>query len=323
MPRARLGELGTELGRGGQGRVHLLPQLSLPDAPGPLVYKEYHARSAPPHGLSALVAKRNRLEPAERARLDARACWPLRVVEDGGSVTGVILPLIPDSFRQERVLPGTGRRTKGVREVQHLIVDPAMTRRLGMPCPSPAQRLVICRDLAAAVHLVHRLDLVVGDMNARNALYQLSGRPAVMLLDCDAFRIMGSASVVPQLNAPDWFPPEGPDALNQATDRYKIGLFVLRCLAPGKLSSIDRDPARADAALDVEGRALLRAALSHTPRERTTAQAWGRYFDRRATGRPPLPARVPGRIPTVASPQPRPSGGRRRDAVGQWQPVDD
>ena len=197
IPRASVGKLGDELGRGGQARVYLAPGLPLPDAPGPLVYKEYKESSRPPAGgLRALVDKRNRLDPATRGKLDACACWPLRVVEDRGVVMGVMLRLIPPDFIQERILQHTKVRKQSVREIQHLIVEPAMTRRFGMQCPTPAQRLVICRDFAAAVHRVHRMDLVIGDINARNALYRVPDRPSVMLLDCDAVRIVGSAAVV-------------------------------------------------------------------------------------------------------------------------------
>src|SRR5262249_44959465 len=205
-----------ELGRGGQARVYLMPGLFLPDAPGPLVFKEYRNRSTPPHGLRSLVAVRNRLDAATRTRLDALTCWPLRVVEDNGVVRGVVLRLIPPSFIQERILPGTGARKHDPRDVQNLIVEPGMARRLGMPCPTPQQRLTICRDFAAAVHLVHRLGLVVGDINPRNTLYRVPDRPSIMLLDCDAVRVKGSMSVVPHLNPPPWHPPAAHPPLTHA-----------------------------------------------------------------------------------------------------------
>jgi DNA-binding helix-hairpin-helix protein with protein kinase domain len=320
IPRVRVGALGRELGRGGQGRVYAVPGLNLPDAPGSLVFKEYKENSTPPHGLRALVALRDRLDPAARARLDTRTCWPLRVVEDGGVVRGVLLPLIPSSYMQDRTLPRTRVRTRDPRDAQNLIVAPAVAKRLGMPCPTEEQRLVICRDFAAAVHLVHRLGLVVGDINPRNALYRIPDRPSTMLLDCDAVRVRGSVSVVAQLDAPDWDPPEGGGALTQETDRYKLGLFILRCLSPGKLASISRDPGRVDPVLDTEGRALMRAALVGAPAHRPTARDWGRYLDWRITGRrasPEPPAPRPLRPPPAED-----NRGRRRDASGVWRRVD-
>jgi DNA-binding helix-hairpin-helix protein with protein kinase domain len=321
IPRSRLGVIGHELGRGGQARVYALPEMFLPDAPGLLVFKEYRNRSTPPHGLRSLVAVRNRLDTTKRDRLDALTCWPLRVVEDESAVRGVILRLIPPSFLQERVLPGTLTRKNDPREVQNLIVDPRMTRRLGMPCPTIEQRLTICRDFAAAVHFVHRLGLVIGDINPRNALYRIPDRPSIMLLDCDAIRVRGNMSVVAQLNAPDWEPPEGGRALTQATDRYKLGLFVLRCLSPGKQASISLDPTRANAALDAEGRVLMHAALSRAPEQRPTAQDWGRYLDWRITGRRASSAPSPPPRPRHDLPQTTAIRGLRRDASGVWRQV--
>ena len=121
-----------------------------------------------------------------------------------------------------------------------------------MPVPTPTERLMICRDFAAALHLVHKNDLVVGDLSARNGLYRLDERPSVMLVDCDAIRVRGTMAAMAQLNSPDWDPPERP--LTQSSDRYKFGLFVLRCLSTGAQMSTTRDLARADAALNAEGR---------------------------------------------------------------------
>ena len=200
----RLGARGRKIGEGAQAVVYDAPALSLPDAPGPLVYKEYKPGQHPPQGLRRLVKVRNDLDPAARSRLDQRAAWPLRVVEDGGRVHGVVLPLIPAGFLHTRVLPGTGVRKTSPREVQNLLVPPERARLVGMPVATVEQRLAVCRDLAAALHLLHQHNLVFGDLNARNELFQLGATPAAMLVDCDAVRISGSAAVVTQLDAPDW-----------------------------------------------------------------------------------------------------------------------
>lgn len=318
LRRGELREVGPKIGDGGQANVFTLPRMRLPDCPGALVYKEYkhvEGQRVAPGGLRSLVTMRNRLDPAQRAKLDDRTAWPLRVVEEDGAAVGVVLQLIPETYFQVRTLPGTGRSSRDPREVQNLFIPPPTARRLGMPAPTLEQRLIICRDFAAAVHLVHRHELVVGDLNARNALFRLSGRPAVMLVDCDATRKRGSAPAVPQLNAPDWDPPEGPTNLTQLTDRYKFGLFVLRCLVPGSLASVGRNPARADALMDPAGRRLLRAALAADPGSRPTLRDWGVYLNARIDGRPVR------RAPTPPPPPPRPTGGLRRDATGQWRRV--
>jgi hypothetical protein len=320
LDRRSLGKLGELLGEGGQARVYKAAKLMLPDAPGALVYKAYKTGGVPANGLRRLVATRNQLDDVRRARLDELAAWPLRVVEDGGVALGVVMPLIPKTFFQTRFLPGTGRLAHDQREVQNLFVDPGLAARLGMPVPTRAQRLTICRDLAAAVHVVHRMGLVIGDLNARNALFRLTDRPHIMLVDCDAVRIRGTASPLSQLNAPDWDPPEGRFPLSQQTDRYKFGLFVLRCLNPQRLGSLSRDPAKGDAHLDAVGRTMLRAALLGPPSGRPTLQEWGRCLQAHIDGRPspPWPTSLP-----VPAPRPptAPTGGMRRDATGVWRRV--
>ncbi|MCT2588266.1 hypothetical protein [Actinophytocola gossypii] len=305
LDRSAVGRLGPQLGSGGQAVVYLAPDLRLPDVSGTLVFKQYKGNQVSPNGLRAIVGVRSKLDPAGRTRLDSMAAWPARVVRDAGRICGVVLPLIPDTFFQERVLP-TGRHVRGAREVQNLFVDPALATRLGMPSLTPRQRFGVCRDLAGALALLHENGVVFGDVNAKNELYREHPEPTVMLVDCDAVRIRGSAPVVRQLSAPDWDPPEGA-VLTQATDLYKLGLFVLRVLSPGPQASTARDPARLTGRLDAEGRDLVTAALGPVGSYRPTAAAWSGYFARRTSPAPP------DRTPT--------SGWRRDPGSGRWVPA--
>jgi hypothetical protein len=76
-----------------------LPNFTLPDAPGELVYKRYHTRPSGAGDLRKIVFLRSKLNPVERARLDAIATWPCRVVvEAGGVVCGVVMPHIPRTW---------------------------------------------------------------------------------------------------------------------------------------------------------------------------------------------------------------------------------
>ena len=318
LDRGDLGPLGEVVGSGGQAFVYRLPALQIDDVPGPLVYKEFRDGHRPPSGLVGIAAKRLALPTDERERLDRSATWPLRVVRDRGQDCGVVLRLIPDAFFQERRLPGSGRTVRTLREIQNLFVDRRLAGFVGMPFPETAERLAICRDFAAALHFMHRHELVVGDVNARNAAYRTDGAPrSVMLVDCDAVRVRGSAAVVAQLNAPDWEPPEGRSVLTIATDRYKFGLFVLRCLAPGPQASTGTDPTRAHEVLDDEGRALLERALGRDPAARPTMQEWGRHLQ--ALIAPPpgagsgASASAPASRRAVAMP-----ARRRNRATGAW-----
>ncbi|WP_328618143.1 hypothetical protein OHS18_20560 [Amycolatopsis sp. NBC_00355] len=290
-----LGKLGAKLGSGGQAHIYDAPQLSLPDVPGPLVYKQYKPGKAPPHGMGTIIGLRSRLlaDPAKLHRLDASTTWPVRQVVDGdGALLGLVLRRIPDSFMHDLKLPSGGVK-RLPREVQFLFIPPDRALLGGTPTPTPGERLTICRDFAATLAFLHgELGVAFGDINARNAVFRLGADPTVMFVDCDAVRKVGA--VAPQLNAPDWDPPEGADVLTRETDLYKLGLFVLRCLTPDHNSSINRDPNQARGVLDVQGLNLLAAALRGDPAGRPSAEEWHRYL-RRALGEslaPPTLERV-------------------------------
>ena len=280
----QLGPIGPEIGRGGQAWVYDLPGLTLPDVQGRLVYKKYRPGAAPAHGMSGIVALRTGLRdrPADLARLDALAAWPVRqVVGHGRAVLGLVLPRIPDSYFQDLRLPSGGRHQQQ-REIQYLFIPPDRALRLGAPTPTPEERLRICRDFAGALTFLHgELDVAFGDINARNALFRLGAEPTVILIDCDAVRVRGHMATVAQLNAPDWDPPEGAQVLSQSTDLYKLGLFVLRCVTPGEFSSVNRDPEAARGVLDPTGLDLLRAAIGGPAQARPSAEKWFRYLRRR------------------------------------------
>lgn len=289
-----LGPLGEMLGSGGQAKVFELPALSLPDVVGPLVYKQYKPGRAPLHGMSKIIALRARLgvEPGKLDKLDAATAWPVRqVVADDGAPLGLVLRRIPDSFMQDIRLPSGTVKTIP-REVQFLFIPPDRALRGGTPTPTPTERLTICRDFAATLEFLHdELNVAFGDINARNAVFRIGEEPTVMFVDCDAVRVVGDMAVAPQLNAPDWDPPEGSGVLSRSTDLYKLGLFVLRCLTPDKNSSINRDPNQARGVLDAHGLTLLTDAVRGAPAQRPTAEAWHRYL-RHALGEAFAPPRL-------------------------------
>lgn len=291
-----LGPLGTLLGSGGQARVFELPALGLPDVQGRLVYKQYKKQPDPAavNGMRKTVALRARLqaEPAKLARLDDATAWPVRLVVDvSGAACGLVLRRIPDSFFHDIRVP-SGAIKHGPREVQFLFISPDRALRGGTPTPTPTERLTICRDFAATLAFLHgELGVVFGDINARNAVFRLGTDPTVMFVDCDAVRPMGDMAAVPQLNAPDWDPPEGAGVLTRWTDVYKLGLFVLRCLTPDNGSSINRDPNQASGVLDAQGLALLHEAIRGPAEQRPLAEVWHRYL-RRVLGEALAPPHV-------------------------------
>jgi hypothetical protein len=290
VERDTLGPLGNVLGKGAEAVVHELPDFRLPDAHSPLVYKEYRVARPARYDLLQTVHARLDLTSASRDRLDAMAAWPCRVVTDQDATVGIVMPRIPGSFFDEIVLLGGGGTESSLREIQNLFIPEALAKRIGRPVLQLPERLAVCRDFAAALSFLHNeMRVVFGDINPRNAVYRLREAPLVMFLDCDGVRPLGTVATAPQLNAPDWVPPEG-GALSLSSDLYKLGLFILRCLAPGAGASILYDPTLANG-LDDVGRDMLRAALTADPRTRPTARAWHVHLSR-LTGEPIEPPKV-------------------------------
>jgi len=281
-----LGPLGAVLGSGGQAVVYELPTLSLPDAQGRLVYKRYKSGRAPSGGVGRLVNVRRQLgaDPAKLTFLDATTAWPVRQVLDRSSTAcGLVMLRIADSFFHDLALP-SGTTTNIPMSAQFLFIPPDKALRGGTPTPTPSERLTICRDFTATLAFLHgELNVAFGDISHSNAVFWIGIEPTVMFIDCDAVRVVGSGTAAPQLNTPDWDPPEGPDALGKPTDLYKLGLFVLRCLTPDNNCSVNRDPAHARGALDAAGLQMLTAAIRGPVDQRPSAAEWLRYL-RRALG---------------------------------------
>jgi hypothetical protein len=296
--RSRLSGL-QQIGKGGQARIHLVPGLKIPGETGPFVLKEYRDKTYSISGLDRLIGFRQRLTPGDRAFLDVIANWPLRVVEtDGGQADGVILPLItPDFFHEIKV---RNTRNRIPRDGQYLAQPKARCDRAGVPLAGTGDRYRFCRDLAWAIAFLHKREVCLGDISFGNLVHSLTLHRCVYLVDCDAYRLKGTASIVPQLHTPDWFPPEGKDVQSERTDLYKLGLFILRVLAPVAYSAQNRDPSWADGLLDPRGRYLLRKALTSKPKaERTTAKEWFAHFEgilrQGALSTTPATSRMPAR----------------------------
>lgn len=271
----------TKFASGGQARIYTAPQLTVPGESGPFVFKEYKRKTYSMTGLDHIVGFRNRLGSRDRSFLDQVCVWPLRVVEKDGTVDGVVLHLIPDQYFHQLQLPsGVSRRR--LFDGQYLAQPPERCVVAGVRMVGLGDRFRICRDMAFALGFLHKREVCFGDISFPNMVLALGANPCVRLVDCDAVRPRGGAQIVEQATTPDWEPPEGSRPQSMLTDRYKLGLFVLRVLTPKALSSQNRDPCWADGALDHEGRDLLRRALNGDPKSgRTAAKEWYAYFNRR------------------------------------------
>jgi serine/threonine protein kinase len=292
------------LGQGGTAWVYRVPEFSLPGE-GPLVYKEYRARiraKANPAllpGLLSLTEFRARLTAEGRAQLDKRTIWPLIVVtgKEGGAL-GIVMREIPGEFFQ----------SGSPRELQLLFHADDDARRQGLPVFSLHARFVICARIAAIYMMLHRMDIIIGDVSPRNLVFTLGDNPRLLAVDTDSARVKGTRGALgSQPHTPAWEPPEALTAMRlldhgrragrasvdelrghadtwqrqtKQTDVYKFGLMVLRVVDYGRRSSRKRDPDRARRLLREHagpGLAdLLMRSMDSNPAARPTMADW--YF---------------------------------------------
>jgi hypothetical protein len=302
ISRSSVGALGL-IAEGGQAKVYEATELRLSGESRPLAFKEYYDKTISISGLDRLATFRRRLSDRDRPILDVLANWPVCVVENEvGGADGLILPLIPPDFFYDLRLPD-GSAKHVPRDAEFLLVPKERCDHVGVEFLGLGDRMRFCRDLALAVGFLHKREVCLGDISHRNLAFSPRADPCVYLVDCDAYRLRGQGPVVAQLHTPDWSPPEGTNVQAETTDRYKLGLFILRVLAPRLRGAQNRDPSWADRTLDAEGRRLLRKALASS--DRTSAKDWYAYFKDVCASRPlsvtPHESRMPVPLSVVAN----------------------
>ncbi len=279
--KADLGPL-TELNGGGYGIVYSVPHYRLPeDATAPLAYKEFirdeaeQARTA-----ERSVIFRDQLRPADRMDLDQWAVWPRALVRDGHSVVGYVMPLISDDFFFEVTDPTDGQKTRKLRDLTWLNATPKQLAANGLPAGVDfVERLALLTQLVYGIARLHKHDWVFGDISFTNAAY-VTGQPRMILFDCDGATSVALAALRPAVTTLSWGPPEC-DQLNvttKATDVYKLGLAILRCLNPAGANATIKDPQRLAGQLDAAGVELLKQALNPNPALRPQAKELYHYL---------------------------------------------
>lgn len=323
--RVKKTDLGTPkaLAEGGFGKVYRVPDYHLPGDAEDLAYKEFTQEKAQQaHASQAAVAFRDRLTAAERAELDMYAAWPRAIVEDGGAVVGLLMPLIPDDFFCELIDYKTGTRTTVPREMQWLIATQAQrdAAEIDLSSVDKTQLLTLLAQLVFVVGRLHKRGWIFGDLSFKNAVFAVDP-PRMMLIDCD-----GAASVSDarrkQPHTPHWIPPECEnlpgqvhfDMQDTVTDVYKLGLAILRCLSPGKGAGTAKSPARLGHALDAVGLDLVARAVGADRGARPTAKELYAYLYLLQRARVQPPEVVAARLAT-------PMRVRGMDARVEWEIV--
>ena len=109
---------------------------------------------------------------------------------------------------------------------------------------------MLLAQLVYEVARLHKQDWVYGDLSFKNAAFAIDP-PRMILLDCDGAADLHNQSRQ-QSHSLGWDPPECAkrNVQDKATDVYKLGLAILRCLNPGKGAATMRDPGRVAGKLD-------------------------------------------------------------------------
>lgn len=217
-----------ELGKGGEGQVFAVP--SRPHA----VYKQYlqTAATAPGQGaLQALIDLKAGMSTSEQLWLNERAVWPETIVVDQGRMRGFLMRKIaPEYFRQQgiRLSPRNVLCEWNLLAMRdRYLRNPNIVSTVPDIEPFDALRLVI--DLAKTVALLHKYNVIVGDMSGRNLLWTDSPTWRVLIIDCDSLRVDGSAGVASPKQSPDWDDPHlNGGATTKNSDVYKLGLAAFR-----------------------------------------------------------------------------------------------
>ena len=217
-----------ELGRGGEGVVYSAATL------GDRVYKEFlsAAYTTPDQAaLDRLIGLQSQWSPEERVWLTQRTVWPETMVLEQGRLKGFVMPSIEKRYFRRH---GIRQNPKTVLcEWNYLSMrtkfqsNPNIVSEV--PRVSPVDALALVHDLSKTMKLLHKYDVIVGDISGKNLLWTDSPNLQVMIIDCDSFRIAGSGGVASPKQSPDWDDPYlNGKPTSQESDVYKLALAAYR-----------------------------------------------------------------------------------------------
>ncbi|MGW3073658.1 MULTISPECIES: hypothetical protein [unclassified Kitasatospora] len=291
------------LGQGGQGTVHEVADRADGHA---VAYKEYRPETLPgldADALAAMVALLAELDPAEARWLLDRAAWPTALVRQRGRTCGFLMGAAPERFHFDlQALGGATAPTRRPATLEFLLNDDDYVARVGLTV-SDRDRLRLLADLATTLSRLHGLGIAVGDLSPKNLLFATGadgGRPACFLIDCDAVRLRG-ATVLPQVETPDWQLPHGEERGTAAGDAHKLALLAVRLFARDQ-SAVD--PAALTALSPALGE-LARAGLDPDPARRPAPALWAEHLTAAAATASTTPA-APS-VPSISSAPSAPS----------------
>ena len=297
----------VEIGQGGEGRVFEFA--SDPST----VYKEFFFSSKnPPNAtaLNGLINLRSAWTEDERSWIEERTVWPRTAVLDGGRLRGYVMKRIPEAYFRRygvRVKPKTvicHWDFLSMRE--HYRYNPNLVSEVPYPTTEQVSNLIV--DLAKTIEILHRHEVIVGDISGRNLIWTDHPAWRVMLIDCDGFRVRGSGSVNHAKQTPDWEDPAlGQNLTNQQSDIYKLGIAAFRAVFA---ATTDHPPAHLGDAPTPEGAPLRLNSLIHRSTSSASRPSVVEWVEELASGTSAMPATGPQSHPPSDT-TPRSSSSRQ------------
>lgn len=246
VPSVELSSLtvGEMVGDGGEGEV-----FSLINQPNDVlkIFKPVVRPEISESGLIATAHLLGTMLDADRDFVKARTCWPHTIVRENGTVVGFVMPALTHDFF---CLHGqVGNPILGMNDWNKLAFRKAWMGNVNIQSDSPAwwypdgnsldsmsaptkdqrkELLFLLADLAQLFEILHKYNVVVGDVSGRNILFARGSQSRAMLIDCDGCRVENTVGVTRAKQSPDWFDPELADVTTIQSDLYKLAVALYR-----------------------------------------------------------------------------------------------
>jgi hypothetical protein len=194
----------------------------------PLLFKQYNEatlRDLNAVNLHQLWNWRTQLSPSDRLRLDGIGAFPLSSGWVNGRLCGVLMAPAPDTYMH------TDLRKKVIvpTPADLMAKTKAQAQRIGVPYFPPPQKLAIIGHLIENLDFLHRLGIVVGDLQPQNLL--IGSQPAAVgnfLIDCDSVWLNGQYATPPR--DPEHWRVRGVRAFTPESDLHKALLLAARVI---------------------------------------------------------------------------------------------
>lgn len=174
--------IGPQFGEGGFGAVHEAVMVGTPiaDDARPMVLKTPKPGVDPVHAAAVLEGMRRAVEfrdglgASDRHGLDEIAVWPVAMVQEQGREMGCLLPSIPPAFYMDIAANGSFPEKRVPRDLGYLSASTKRRQNVGYDSGDfrdYALRLLVLAKLAGAIELLHRHEMVFGDLGPRSAVF--------------------------------------------------------------------------------------------------------------------------------------------------------